>query len=251
MFGFLYSWFSVLLGLHIRCIKFQTLPNLRLLITSTSYLIISSIDVSNVSLQIMDVVRATEEQIMDAVRDTEDALLRPKSPGARSLGEDSERRSTTVRMEGHSSQMPQTSTVSERLERDESQKSLGWRSRPRTRGQFCRRGKYEAVCLPPAASLLDGPVSRNLQLFLCDKISPGFWAWFQLSRISSAVARVSILTSFFSFSSFSPPFFHSIILASTFRTSFHIYCSSHALGWQVNEHFELKETEKNEQLFCT
>jgi len=47
---------------------------------------------------------------MDAVRDTEDALLRPKSPGARSLGEESERRSTTVRMEGHSSQMPQTST---------------------------------------------------------------------------------------------------------------------------------------------
>ena len=62
---------------------------------------------------------------MDAVRDTEDALFRPKSPGARSLGEDSERRSTTVRMEGHSSQMPQTSTVSERLERDKSQKSLG------------------------------------------------------------------------------------------------------------------------------
>ena len=65
------------------------------------------------SLQIMDVVRATEEQIMDAVRETEDALLRPKSPGGRSLGEESERRATTVRMEGHSSQqMPQTSTVS-------------------------------------------------------------------------------------------------------------------------------------------
>ena len=41
-------------------------------------------------------------------------------------------------------------------------------------GRFCRRGKYEAVCLPPAASLLDGPVSRNLQVFLCDKIAPGF-----------------------------------------------------------------------------
>ena len=40
-------------------------------------------------------------------------------------------------------------------------------------------GRYEAVCLPPAPSLLDGPVSCNLQLqlFLCDKIAPGFWAW--------------------------------------------------------------------------
>ena len=49
-------------------------------------------------------------------------------------------------------------------------------ARPRIRGQFYRRGKYEAVCLPPAASLMDGPVSHNLQLFLCDKIAPGFWA---------------------------------------------------------------------------
>ena len=61
----------------------------------------------------MDVVRATEEQILDAVRTTEEALVRPKSPGARSLVEESERRSTTVRMEGHSNQMPQTSTVSQ------------------------------------------------------------------------------------------------------------------------------------------
>ena len=72
----------------------------------------SYISLVSVSPKIMDVVRATEEQIMDAVRETEDALLRPKSPGARSLGEESERRSTTVKMEGHSSQMPQTSTVS-------------------------------------------------------------------------------------------------------------------------------------------
>ena len=56
-------------------------------------------------------------------------------------------------------------------------------TRPRIRGQFCRRGKYEALCLPPAASLMDGPVSRNLQLFLCDKIAPGFWACYWLSRL--------------------------------------------------------------------
>ena len=52
-------------------------------------------------------------------------------------------------------------------------------------GQFCRRGKYEEICLPPAASLLDGPVSRNLQLFLCDKIAPGFWAWLQRSETAN------------------------------------------------------------------
>ena len=49
-------------------------------------------------------------------------------------------------------------------------------TRPRIRGRFCRRGKCKAVCLPSAASLLDGPVSRNLQVFLCDKIAPGFLA---------------------------------------------------------------------------
>ena len=47
-------------------------------------------------------------------------------------------------------------------------------TRPRIRGQLCRRGEYKVVCLPPAASLLDGPVSHNLQLFLCDKIAPEF-----------------------------------------------------------------------------
>ena len=55
-------------------------------------------------------------------------------------------------------------------------------SRPRIRGRFCRRGKYEVVCLLPAASLMDGPVSRNLQLFLCDKIAPGFLAWWEDCR---------------------------------------------------------------------
>ena len=55
-------------------------------------------------------------------------------------------------------------------------RSQRYPTRPGIRRRFCRRGKYEAVCLPPAASLMDGPVSRNLQLFLCDKIVPGFLA---------------------------------------------------------------------------
>ena len=62
------------------------------------------------------------------------------------------------------------------------------RTRPRIRGQFCRRGKYKAVCLPPAASLLDGPVSLDLQLFLCDKILFGSGAchWRDKCEISTS-----------------------------------------------------------------
>ena len=124
----------------------------------------------------MDVVRATDEQIMDAVRDTEDALLRPKSPGARSLGEDSERRSTTVRMEGHSSQMPQTSTVS---------------------------------------SLDNLSISRPA--FSGDVLQPTFKDNLWLGSHFS----LSFLLLFTAI--------HSVLGSSTFRTSFHIYRSSHAL----------------------
>ena len=71
--------------------------------------------------------------------------------------------------------------------------------RPRIRGQFCRRGRGEAVCLPPAASLMDGPVSRNLQLFFCDKIAPGFWASFICPLIQEVLLECTFGESQFRF----------------------------------------------------
>ena len=43
---------------------------------------------------------------------------------------------------------------------------------PESGGDFVAEESTKWSAFPPAASLLDGPVSRNLQLFLCDKIAP-------------------------------------------------------------------------------
>ena len=53
---------------------------------------------------------------------------------------------------------------------------------------------YEAVCLTPAASLLDSPVSRNLQVFLCDKIifGSGAWTWLAAHHALCIVQRTSV-----------------------------------------------------------